>query len=152
MNNYAHKNFFLFELLRIGINLLNWIRISILSLVWRKFVGSNGKRATVVQIVDMCPSCQWGALDISHQAMADLVGSYERATFLGVLSSANWTQVDCSILPAEAFFTQVNPHWWNRSSWYFDVTNTFELHDLCLVSWDVYGVERGWWIPTPHFN
>ena len=68
----------------------------------------NGNRSTIVQIVDMCPSCKWGALDISHQGMAELVGSYDQATFVGFLPSANWSQVDCSTLNEEAFFTVVH--------------------------------------------
>lgn len=74
---------------------------------------SNGKRQTIVQVVDMCPSCKiililytgkWGALDISFQGMADLVGSYDQATFQGFIKSANWSQVDCSLLEEETFF------------------------------------------------
>jgi len=93
----------------------NWNKFAALNIEQYQKLGSkkvcgkcvqitNRERKTIVQIVDMCPSCRLGALDISHIAMAELVGSYEQATFQGIVKSANWTQVDCSLLNEEAFY------------------------------------------------
>ena len=61
-------------------------------------------RSTTVQVVDFCPSCAKGGLDISHASMGDLVGSYDRATELGVLFNATWNWVDCSTLSVDRTF------------------------------------------------
>jgi expansin (peptidoglycan-binding protein) len=60
--------------------------------------------STRVQIVDMCPGCPRGGIDISHAAFADLVGSYDRATQLGVLQDATWEQVDCSLIATDPVY------------------------------------------------
>jgi expansin (peptidoglycan-binding protein) len=62
------------------------------------------QKSTIVQIVDMCPSCSFGSLDVSHAAFADLVGSYDQATFLGVLHNVTWKEVDCSLLSNDLVF------------------------------------------------
>jgi hypothetical protein len=54
-------------------------------------------KSVVVPIVDACPGCQnrspW-ALDISHQAMADLLGSWDKATNLGIID-ISWVVSNC---------------------------------------------------------
>ena len=61
-------------------------------------------RTTIVQIVDKCPVCPVNSLDISHAAFADLVGSYDLATRIGVISNVTWQAVDCSLLSSNTVF------------------------------------------------
>ncbi|KAJ3054377.1 hypothetical protein HK097_001986 [Rhizophlyctis rosea] len=58
---------------------------------------SYGGRSTVVQIVDLCPSCGWGALDIALNSFASVTGSTESAYNLGVINT-DWYEVSCSEL------------------------------------------------------
>ncbi|KAI8929486.1 hypothetical protein BC831DRAFT_290796 [Entophlyctis helioformis] len=71
-------------------------------------------RTTIVQIVDMCPGCSSDyGLDISHAAMADLVGggsdatntdAWKNAERVGALAAVRWEAVPCSMLAESAVF------------------------------------------------
>jgi hypothetical protein len=61
-------------------------------------------RTTVVQIVDMCPGCPNMGLDIAHTAFADLVGSYDRATELGIIFGMTWNFTNCNQLSTDPVF------------------------------------------------
>jgi hypothetical protein len=67
-----------------------------------------GERSTVVQIVDLCPSCAMSMIDISHAAMADLYGTWSMATQQGLAYNVKWTQVDCSQLSTDKTFRGSN--------------------------------------------
>lgn len=55
-------------------------------------------RFIVVQAVDECPTCTDNGLDIAHQAMGDLLGSYDRATEVGMFTAVYSTLDNCDLL------------------------------------------------------
>ncbi|RKO82826.1 hypothetical protein BDK51DRAFT_25910 [Blyttiomyces helicus] len=58
-------------------------------------ISLNGL-STIVQIVDTCPGCPLGALDININSFGDLVGGVGQARQLGVVDGASWQMVDCN--------------------------------------------------------
>ncbi|KAJ3037044.1 hypothetical protein HDV00_002112 [Rhizophlyctis rosea] len=60
---------------------------------------------TTVQIVDQCPGCQglYG-VDISHTAFAELVGGWDEAFWIGVLSDVRWWVVGCEGVEVDGVF------------------------------------------------
>ncbi|KNC97350.1 uncharacterized protein SPPG_07278 [Spizellomyces punctatus DAOM BR117] len=56
-----------------------------------------GGKPIVVQVVDLCPSCGFGGLDLSFGAMSVLMNGDANAELYGT-TSMQWRQVDCSLL------------------------------------------------------
>jgi hypothetical protein len=65
-------------------------------------------KSTIVQLVDMCPSCKHGSVDISHIAFGELVNGVHDASKIGILHGISWEEVDCSYLKAELHHIHLN--------------------------------------------